>query len=305
MSQGYKTVIIDSIDWAEKLLKEKICKANGKSGIEEFGYGKGWNYLREELDKFLFSLDGLMRKGINVVLVAHSQIRKFNPPGLTDGYDRYELKLDPHNSAKIREWADAVLFVNWHITTLEGPDGKIRGVGGKERLIYTTHTAAWDGKNRAGLPDKVKCEFKSLAPLFGSWKEVLDEAAKNPEIVKATIESVQAPAETFNPVSAQTAAEASGSQPEVAAVLPAPKTVEQEFYGGPSICTGPSSPDDDVIDRFAIAVKDLPYDKVKAFLIHRGKIPAGGGLNDCDPIYAKRCLAKIDAFVKLVQEFQG
>jgi hypothetical protein len=274
--ENCETLVIDSIDWGEKLLKEKICKANGKSGIEEFGYGKGWTYLREELDKFLFTLDGVMRKGINVILVAHSQIKKFNPPGLTDGYDRYELKLDPQNSAKAREWADAVLFLNWHITTIEGQDGKVRGVGGKERLIYTTHTAAWDAKNRAGLPDKVKCEFKSLALLFGSAPTTLSD--KTP---------VDTPAEIFTPLSAQTAGEASGSQPEVAPVLPA------------------SNSDDDVQHRFAVAIKDLPYDKVKAFLVHRGKIPVGGGLYDCDPIYAKRCLAKIDAFVKLVQEFQG
>src|SRR5262249_15587234 len=79
---------------------------------------------------------------------------------------RYELKLDSINSAKLREWADAVLFVSWDVRITENAEGRVRGVGGKERIIYATHSAAYDAKNRVGLPEKLLCNFQAISPLF-------------------------------------------------------------------------------------------------------------------------------------------
>lgn len=68
----------------------------------------------------------------------------------------------------MREWCDALLFINWDTRTVENSQGRIRGVGGSERVIHTTHCAAHDAKNRVQLPAKVKAEFGVLLPLFGS-----------------------------------------------------------------------------------------------------------------------------------------
>ena len=37
-----KTLVIDTIDWAEALCIESVCAAHGKKGIEDFGYGNGY-----------------------------------------------------------------------------------------------------------------------------------------------------------------------------------------------------------------------------------------------------------------------
>lgn len=37
-----KTLIIDTIDWAEQLCIDCVCAAHGKKGIEDFGYGNGY-----------------------------------------------------------------------------------------------------------------------------------------------------------------------------------------------------------------------------------------------------------------------
>src|SRR5205085_10859163 len=39
----YKTLVIDSVDWAERLLADKVCAKNKWESIEEPGYGKGFN----------------------------------------------------------------------------------------------------------------------------------------------------------------------------------------------------------------------------------------------------------------------
>lgn len=163
---NYKTVVIDSIDWAEKLLADKVCAKNKWESIEEPGYGKGFNMLGEEFAKFLFSLDPVIRAGINVVLVGHAQIKRFNPPETSDGYDRWELKLAPKDSLRAKEWADAILFAAFETKVVTSAIGKPKGIGGQERVIYTTHSAAYDAGNRHGLPEKISMDIESLALLF-------------------------------------------------------------------------------------------------------------------------------------------
>jgi len=164
---SYKTVVVDSIDWAEKIISDKVLAKNRWDSIETPGYGKGFTALREAFDIFLFGLDPIIRKGLNVVLIGHAQIKRFNPPEATDGYDRWELKLDPKNSLKVKEWADAILFVAFDTKVVES-SGRTKGVGGRERVIYTTHSAAYDAGNRHGLSEKIKMDIAALAPLFGA-----------------------------------------------------------------------------------------------------------------------------------------
>lgn len=162
---GHKTLVIDSVDWLEKLLIEEVCRKANKEGLEDFGYGKGLVYLAEEFARFLALLEKLRDRGIHVVLVGHSTIRKFEAPDAAGSYDRYELKLAKQVAALVKEWVDALLFVNFVTKTTE-KDGKLRAVGGRERVIHTTHTAAWDAKNRYGLDEKLPCVAASLAPIF-------------------------------------------------------------------------------------------------------------------------------------------
>ena len=54
-SHGFRTLVIDTADWLEKLLIEHVCQRNSKTSIEDFGYGKGYVVLAEEAAKFLTS----------------------------------------------------------------------------------------------------------------------------------------------------------------------------------------------------------------------------------------------------------
>lgn len=164
--QGFETVLVDSIDWAERLLAEKVCKDGGKDSIEAFGFGKGHTIVAEHLAKFLDSLDGLVAAGLNVVLVGHSCVKRTSPPELTDGYDRHELKLSKLGAALVKEWCDTLLFATYKSALVEGTDGRKKAVGGRERVLHTERTAAWDAKNRFGLEPTLPMTFDALAPLF-------------------------------------------------------------------------------------------------------------------------------------------
>jgi hypothetical protein len=164
----FKTLVIDTVDWLEKRLAEDICRRSNKSSIEDFGFGKGYVIVAEEFAAFLNSLDSLMRnKGMHVLLLAHATIKKFEQPDAAGSYDRYELKLSKQVGPLVKEWCDLLLFGNYFTRVAENESGRKRGVGGRERVLYTTHTAAWDAKNRHGLEEKLPFVFDALAPVFG------------------------------------------------------------------------------------------------------------------------------------------
>lgn len=161
-----KTLVIDTADWAEKLCIQHVCAVNKKGSIEDFGYGSGYVKLLQEFTHLLEALTELTQAGINTVLLAHAQIRKFEQPDEMGAYDRWELKLNKKTTAQtaavVKEWADALLFVNYKVTVYAGDNGKKHAMGGK-RVIHTQHAPTWDAKNRWGLPMEVPFDFSAIA----------------------------------------------------------------------------------------------------------------------------------------------
>lgn len=141
-----KTLVIDTIDWAESMCIQCICDKHQKSGIEDFGYGNGYVYTKEEMGRFLNRLSEVVEAGVNVVLTAHAQIRKFEQPDELGAYDRWELKLGKKTSSQtsplIKEWADMLLFANYKTFSIAVDDkGQKRKAQGGERVMYTSHHA--------------------------------------------------------------------------------------------------------------------------------------------------------------------
>jgi hypothetical protein len=152
----YQTVIIDTIDWAEKYQSEKICRARKVENITDLSHGTGYTLSRDAFVKFLLDLNGFIRLGKHVILIGHAQVKTIQLPEIVEPFDRWELKLDKRNSETVTEWADFQLFVNFDIRTAKAKDGTVRAIAGHDRLIYPMHSAAYDAKNRLGMKEAVK-----------------------------------------------------------------------------------------------------------------------------------------------------
>lgn len=160
----FKTVVIDSIDWFEPLLYRDICSDSNVKSIEKAagGYGKGyveatriWGLVKDQLE------DLRTKRGMNVVLIAHSQITNFMEPATGFSYQRYELKLHKSAAAMWREWCDIVLFANYELfTSTEGKN--TRTVSDGARIMYTERRPGWDAKNRFSLPLKLDLSWETL-----------------------------------------------------------------------------------------------------------------------------------------------
>ena len=192
--QGFQTIVIDSADWAEKLLIEWLLKTSGKKSIEDFGFGKGYTMVAEHWTRFLASCDVLVSHGINVVWVAHSCVKRVSPPDQTDGYDRYELKLTKQVSPLLREWCDLLLFCSYKMKLVEGGDGRLKAQGGKERVMHAEHSAAWSAKNRFGLPAEMPMDIGQLESIFAGPAPAAVGGAQRPAKTEARKAEVQSPA---------------------------------------------------------------------------------------------------------------
>lgn len=176
-----RTLVIDTIDKAEVLLIDNLLKEGNVDSIEKYGggYGKGWTALQERFQKDLLNrLDWLIAKHVNVVLLAHAQMRKLESPE-DPPYDRWELKVSKKVAPIVKEWSDILLFMNYEVTVIE-ENGRNKAKGRAKRMMHANHRPTYDAKNRYGLPDDMPLEFTPLQPVFdGQVKKMKENTSLN------------------------------------------------------------------------------------------------------------------------------
>jgi len=165
----FRTLVVDTLDWLEPLLWAGICKRDGVTDIESYGYGKGYVAALDEWRRFLGALERTRHaKGMGVVFLAHSWIKAFKNPSGED-YDRYEMKLNPKAAGLLKEWCDVVGFANHEeVAVKDSRTKRVRGVSTGARLLHTTRCAAWDAKNRYDLPESMPLSWDDFAAAVAS-----------------------------------------------------------------------------------------------------------------------------------------
>jgi hypothetical protein len=169
----YQTVVIDSMDWLERLIWDELCKAHNVSSIEKVdgGYGKGYTIALNGWRYFLGLLDKLRaEKQMAIVCVAHAKIERFEDPEAS-AYDRYSPRLNKHACGVVCEWADAVLFAGrkMRIQSEDLGFNKVRttavavGSDGGTRILKTVGGPSCVAKNRFNLPAELPLEWSAFA----------------------------------------------------------------------------------------------------------------------------------------------
>lgn len=161
-----KTLIIDTLDWAERLAKKYLMDKNKWAAIDSTNYGSRYVALSDEIGKLLNKLTEIKDVGINVVLTAHAETKKHELPDEMGQYDKYTLKLEKRDAGLAKEWADMILFFNYKTTIISDSQSNSKKATGGQRVMYTTHKPAWDAKNRLGLPDELPIDFETIRELF-------------------------------------------------------------------------------------------------------------------------------------------
>lgn len=151
---GVKTIVLEITrieEWviAQTLATVKNDKGQSVSRIEDYGYGKGYQFVFDTFLPLLADLDRHASAGRNVILIAHECIKTVpNPSG--EDWIRYEPRLQDVASGKgavrlrVKEWADHVLFYGYDVVVSK--ESKAKGSG--TRTIYTTELPHCMAKSR-------------------------------------------------------------------------------------------------------------------------------------------------------------
>lgn len=188
---NYQTVVVDSGDWAESLcdqyLVERYMQETNKQidTVTDIPYG-GWKARKVvEFGKLLDYLSILVReRGMHVILISHTNIKRFDDPE-REAYERYEIKLFSENAAKVREWSDYNLFINYdtHLATKgEGFHERQIGASHGKRLLLSRRRAAYDAKARYPIPERLTLpdDPTQMWPTF--WQAHMNASAFNQQL---------------------------------------------------------------------------------------------------------------------------
>lgn len=159
----YKTFAIDSLDWLYGLLKAHVCLRESLTVAQYEDYGRGDRVALADWLKLVAALDGLQAaRGMHVILIAHSTTMTFdNPTG--ENYTRFQLALPKTVAERSKQWPDYLLFMSQELLTAAKKNDAKKAVGVTGDLrIYTARTAAYDAKNRIGLPSEI--EYETVNP---------------------------------------------------------------------------------------------------------------------------------------------
>lgn len=173
----YRTLVLDTVNGAERLMYEFVCNRDfqGDWGDRGFGgYQRGYEVSMAEWRLFLNDLDDLRHaKRMTVFLLIHTKVKTFKNPEGSD-YDRWSPDMHDKCWGLTHKWLDCVLFGNFETIVKTDkreadPTKKGKGTGGTYRILYTQHCAAFDAKNRLGLP--VEIEMGSTAA--EAWRNLI------------------------------------------------------------------------------------------------------------------------------------
>lgn len=163
----YKAIVIDTVDFLERMIWKEVCDAGGKDSIGDFGFGKGYAHALSKWNEITVAFDALREKrGISIWLLAHAATEKYDNPE-TEPYDRYTPRIHKGANQLLCQWCDEVLFASHKVYTVSDDKGfgqdRARGIGGEDRVLRTEERAAFIAKSRLEMPHEMPLEWASYA----------------------------------------------------------------------------------------------------------------------------------------------
>lgn len=189
----YKTVIIDTIDKLEDIMRKWIAANTGDARIKDIvdiPYGRGYEYLLAETKKFIQRIRMLTAKGINVIFISHDEIKQqVLPTG--EVYNYYAPSLFARTGkgdSTLKIYSDEMDIIARcafrTIVTKEGEGFNKRSVakGNGDRIMFMERgNPAYVGGSRYDLPGQIPFTWEDFVQALKNAKQVAGTAADIPE----------------------------------------------------------------------------------------------------------------------------
>jgi hypothetical protein len=175
---SFKTVVVDTIDWFERLVHTEVRRIHKDTIFAD--YGRGYKLAVPYFDTLLEGLTHLRdKRNMSVILLGHAKITQFSAPD-TPAYDRYTLDLHESVATSIEEWADCVLFANYKVFVTKEDvgfgrqEGKAHGKG--DRSVFTQERPPYRAKNRYNLPLEIPMAYDAFLRGMSEGLKLMQQA---------------------------------------------------------------------------------------------------------------------------------
>ena len=173
--KNYKTLVIDSVDHLEGMIFNWMMRKYKVDVVAKVagGYGAYVGIALTEWQKVMAKVREL-RENLDIVLISHNQVKKFEDPTLLEPYDKYTLKLQDKAAAYLTETVDILMFCKFEtfVKKVEGLN-KNKAVGTQKRLCHVYPHAAYDAKTRFKMPEVFELGYKHFIKALGEPSEDL------------------------------------------------------------------------------------------------------------------------------------
>jgi len=176
---GYKTIVIDSGMFADKIMIEGIIAKTPKvkkgdafidvESIADYHYGEGYAKLLALWEsRFFNALNFMHKRGLNVILIAHARERNTRDTS-GDEFKKWGIDMAQFGQYSVPNLlsakADFVLFMQSSINTRKKANqfGGARTVADRDEqpeiIIYTRGSSAFDAKVRTEKMENVQDQY--------------------------------------------------------------------------------------------------------------------------------------------------
>lgn len=165
-----RTIVLDHMGGLEKVLVSHLLAIDpkGKRNMTEAhgGYQKAWDVAVMELGKLIERFDVARNNGKEIILIAHSFVKKVRDPEL-DQWEQHQIDLNEKLAIELRKWLDVVMYCNFDRHTYE-EDGRKKAISTGLRLLHTRppNSMAYFAKDRFSLPETIELSYAAFRKAY-------------------------------------------------------------------------------------------------------------------------------------------
>ena len=161
----FKTIVIDSLDWLERLIWDKVAQDSKVNNIEQIGFGKGYTMALTFWRIVLDHLESLHKQGKIILLLAHAVAEDYSDPEV-NSLKRFTPRLHKTARSLVAEYVDVILLATRAF-------GAAKGDQNNPRIVRTEASPYQVAKSRFSIPAELPLDADAV---LYSIKQAQNEA---------------------------------------------------------------------------------------------------------------------------------
>lgn len=162
----FKTIVIDSLDWLERLIWDKVAQDSKVNNIEQIGFGKGYTMALTFWRIVLDHLESLHKQGKIILLLAHAVAEDYSDPEVSS-LKRFTPRLHKTARSLVAEYVDVILLATRAFGAAKGGDQN------NPRIVRTEASPYQVAKSRFAIPAELPLDADAV---LYSIKQAQNEA---------------------------------------------------------------------------------------------------------------------------------